>query len=118
MADPFAAALDAQFNAPGSAAAEYWPVSSDPITGIRVIRSRGDRAVRVGGDQVITDSEIVDVRISDVHAIGPGDRLKIGELSETGVFVPTEYLAISGEPVTDIEKLTWSVGAELIDPFE
>lgn len=117
MSDPFAAALDALFNAPGSAAAEYWPDYGDPITGIRIIRSRSDQRARMGDGEIISDSEVIDVRISEVAAICPGDRLRVGAADADGVFLPGDYLVVTGEAVTDAENMTWTFGAETTDPF-
>lgn len=117
MPDPFAAALDALFDAPGSAAAEFWPGNGDEAYRIRVIRSRGDQTQRFGDGQVIIDGEILDVRISEVPSITRGDRLRIGVIDDDDVFLPVDHLIITGEPLTDVEGITFTVGAQRIAPF-
>lgn len=117
MPDPFAAALDALFNAPGSAAAEFWPGNGEEAYRIRLIRSRGDQTQRFGDGQVIIDGEILDVRISEVPSITPGDRVRIGAIDDDDVFLPVDHLIVTGEPLTDVESMTLTVGAQTIAPF-
>ncbi len=100
--DPFAAALDALFNAPGSAAAVYVPVDGFP-TDIRVIRSQPDVNTSFGDSQIIQATNVFEIRRSEVAAPTHGGRLMIGD----------EIFAIQGDGRLDVEGLTWTIGAEL-----
>jgi hypothetical protein len=101
MSDPFAAAMDAMFQAPGSENATYIP-SSGPAVPIRVIRSRPDGLARFGDALILPAADAFEIRRSDVAAPAVGDVVAIA----AGGF------AISIEPIGDVEGLTWTCGAE------
>jgi len=98
--DPFAAALDAQFNAPGSAAAVYddGVLIARPI---RVIRSQPDADPSYGGQRIIQGTNTLAIRVSDVAEPVDGATVTIG----------TEVLTLHGDPMLDVEGLTWTCGA-------
>ncbi|WP_271300641.1 head-tail joining protein [Sphingomonas sp. CV7422] len=99
--DPFAAALDALFYAPGSAAAVYIP-EHGPIREIRVIRSQPDVEARFGDSQIIQATNLFEIRMSEVDRPAHGAQLFIGD----------EVYSIQGDGKLDLEGLTWTVGAE------
>ncbi|WP_294312750.1 hypothetical protein [uncultured Sphingomonas sp.] len=101
--DPFAAALDAQFNAPGSAAAVYIPADGYSAD-IRIIRSQPDVDVPYGSRRVVQASNAFEIRKSEVESPAAGDRLMIGD---------TVY-EILGDAMLDVEGLTWSCGADVV----
>ena len=115
MFDPFASALDAIFNAPGSEAAEHISIYGVRTPKVRVIRGRNDQMVRLGESQIITGTHRVEIRKSQVPDLCHGDRLMIGEIGDDGAFVAKEELALTGEPIGDDENLTWTIGAETVD---
>lgn len=98
--DPFVAALDAQFHAPGSAAAVY----DDEVMvahPIRVIRSQPDADPNYGGQRIIQASNSLSFRVSDVAEPIDGASVTIG----------TEVLILHGDAMLDVEGLTWNCGA-------
>ncbi len=109
--DPFAAALDAQYHAPGSAAAVYQPIEGPPRD-IRVIRSAPDRMTRFGDGQIINASTSIEVRVADVPRPQRGDAIVIGARLVDGVIVGGEAFELFGDPVLDLERLSWACGAE------
>ena len=100
--DSFAAALEALFNAPGSAAAVYISADRYPLD-IRVIRSQPDVEAAYGTTRSIQAANMFEIRKSDVGCPAPGDRLLIGD---------TVY-EILGDAMLDVEGLTWSCGADV-----
>lgn len=115
MSDPFASALDAIFMAPGSEAAEHISVFGVRTTGVRIIRGRNDQMARLGDGQIITGTHRIEIRKSQVADPREGDTLIVGRI-EDDVFVPAEELTLTGEPMGDDENLTWTIGAEPVDP--
>ncbi len=103
--DPFAAALDALFNAPGSAAAVYVPQGGDPVP-VRVIRSQPDTSANYQQARIVQEANSFDMRRSEVPAPASGDRLT----------VDGDTFEILGDPMLDVEGLTWVCGAERVAP--
>lgn len=103
MADPFALALDALFYAPGSAEAVFQPAGGPPVP-IRVIRSAPDREVRFGGGRVLDNAgTVLELRRSDVQNPADGDTVLIGD----------ETFRLFGDPVLDLERISWTCGANI-----
>lgn len=102
MRDPFAAALDAQFNAPGSAAAVYTGANGIGVP-IRVIVSRPDEDRPFGSTRIVKASAAVSLRVSDIANPVPGDTFA---LTATGA-----VMRLYGEPMIDNEGLSWTCGA-------
>lgn len=98
--DPFVAALDAQFHAPGSAAAVYEDgvLVARPI---RVIRSQPDADPSYGGQRIVQAANSLSFRVSDVPEPIDGATVTIG----------TEALTLHGDAMLDVEGLTWTCGA-------
>lgn len=114
MSDPFASALDALFYGPASEAAEYLSIYGQRTVDLRIIRSRPDRTVRFGENQVIAATIEVEIRKSQVPVVLAGDTIFVGDIVD-GVFEEREELALTGEPMQDEEGLTWRIGAEPVD---
>jgi len=112
--DPFAQALDAIFVAPGSTAAIYSPVDGEPF-GIRVIRSQPDETVSFGSGQVILETNIFQIRRSDVAHPDREDRVILGGELVDGEILGGDPFKLSGEPMLDTEGLTWTVGASPLE---
>ncbi|MFC3579125.1 head-tail joining protein [Sphingomonas hylomeconis] len=105
--DPFAAALDALFIAPGSVAAVY--ASGDgsaPPTGVRTIRDQRTEEMPIGSGPVPTNLNLLLLRRSEVAVPAAGDRLQVGNF--VGVAPGDPLFEIMGEPWLDTEGLTWS----------
>lgn len=115
MADPFASALDAIFHGPGSEAAEISTIYGQHIVDVRIIRSRADREARFGDGQMVAASCTVDIRRSQAPELNDGDRLLVGTIIGEA-FVPAEELVLTGQPVSDVEGMTWTVGYEAVEP--
>jgi hypothetical protein len=99
----FTAALDVLFSDPNlSAPALYQQVGIGPEVAIRVMRRSPDRMVEFGAARLVSDSVVLDVRISDCPELAAGDRLEIG----------AEIFLVQGTPKRDRERLVWT--AELL----
>ncbi|WP_336974178.1 head-tail joining protein [Sphingobium aromaticiconvertens] len=109
MSDPFAAALDAQFHAPGSAAADHDRDST--ITPIRVILSRPDQIDGYGQGQIVSGTVMIDIRRSDVPAPAPDDVVHVGVRDNDGILTISDSYMLTDEPISDVEAMTWSCGA-------
>jgi hypothetical protein len=96
----FAAALDRIFATPAMAVAAVWiSATTSEERPIRVIRRAPDRITEFGAGRFVSDTMMVDVRLSDLPAPTPGDLIIIGADSYT----------IQGEPLRDRERLIWSL---------
>jgi hypothetical protein len=99
--DPFAAALDVLFFAPGSSEAFYTPRGgAEQPAPIRVIRGQPDKAVGFGEQQVIEGTNVFEIRKSDVAEPEGGSIVRIGN---------TRFKLL-GEPMTDVEGLSTTIG--------
>lgn len=115
MPDPFAAALDAQFHAPGSVAADY--VGADGATSpIRAILSRPDQTDTFAGGQVISRTVIIDIRRTEIADPQPDDMVRVGTRDESGVLTVEAIYQLTDEPISDVEAMTWSCGAQEMAP--
>jgi len=96
----FAAAMDRIFATPSMAVAALWiSANTSEERPIRVIRRAPDRITEFGAGRFVSDTMMVDVRLSDLPAPTPGDLIIIGADSYT----------IQGEPLRDRERLIWSL---------
>ena len=104
--DPFAAALDVLFFAPGSDEAFYTPRGGaerpDPI---RVIRGQPDKAVGFSGQQVVEGTNVFEFRKSDVAEPVKGSVIRIADVR----------FKLLGEAMIDVEGMTWTIGGSLIE---
>lgn len=111
MSDPFAAALDAQFNAPGSAAAVYVPAEGQFVA-VRTIRSQPDETLTMGDTQIVVGSNIFELRRSEVGHPEDGAMLILGGFVDGAVVTGGEIFRLTGEPMLDVEGLTWKIGGQ------
>lgn len=111
MSDPFAAGLDVLFSAACSAAAVYQPQDGAPRM-VQVISSRPSDDMRVGTATIIVATAIFELRRAEVDRPQHGDRLGLGAIIIEGETVGGEWFELSGEPLLDVENLTWSIGGE------
>ena len=96
----FAAAMDRIFNHASMAAPALWiSATTSEERPIRVIRRAPDRITEFGAARFVSDSMMVDVRVSDLPDPRPGDLIVIGADSFT----------IQAEPMRDRERLIWSL---------
>jgi hypothetical protein len=95
----FAAAVDALFADPNLAReATYEPADGDPFP-VRVIARRADAVADFGEARLWSETTRFDVRVSEVAAPRPGDRIVIDAAT---------YI-VQGEPVRDRERLVWTL---------
>ena len=96
----FAAAMDRIYANPSMAAAAVWiSATTSEERPIRVIRRAPDRITEFGAARFVSDSMIMDVRVSDLPDPRTGDLIVIG----------AESFTIQGEPVRDRERLIWTL---------
>ena len=99
----FHAALDVLFGDPNlSTPALYQQMSIGSEVPIRVMRRSPDRMVEFGAARLVSDSVVLDVRVSDCPELAAGDRIEIAG----------EIFAVQGTPQRDRERLVWT--AELL----
>ena len=96
----FAAAMDRIYANPSLAVAALWisALTSEELT-IRVIRRAPDRINEFGAARLMSDTMVLDVRVSDLADPRPGDLIVIG----------TDSFTIQGEPVRDSDRLIWTL---------
>jgi hypothetical protein len=98
----FSAAIDAIFADPNMAAdALYRPARSSIDTPCRVILSLPDADTDYGAGSVVSDTQMIDVRVSEVAAPTAGDRFTVNG----------EALVVQGEPMRDRMRLVWKCEA-------
>ena len=71
---------------------------------VRVARRSPDRTAPFGEGRFVTDTNLIDVRVSEVAARAPGDTFQIG----------AEIYAVQGEPLRDADRLVWSAEVRLL----
>jgi len=99
----FTAALDVLFSDPNLyTTALYQQMGIGPEVPIRVMRRSPDRMVEFGVARLVSDSMVLDVRLSDCPELVAGDRFEIG----------AEIFVVQGTPQRDRERLVWT--AELL----
>ena len=96
----FAGAMDRIYANPSMAAAAVWiSATTSEERPIRVIRRAPDRITEFGAARFVSDTMMVDVRVSDLPDPRTGDLIVIG----------VDSFTIQGEPVRDRERLIWSL---------
>jgi hypothetical protein len=96
----FEAALGRIFGNPSMAVAAVWisAATSEERT-VRVMRRATDRITEFGAGRFVSDTMMVDVRVSDLPEPRSGDLLVIG----------ADSFILQGEPVRDRERLIWTL---------
>ncbi|MFB2533084.1 hypothetical protein ACEYYA_13020 [Paracoccus sp. p3-h83] len=95
----FAAAIDGLFRDPNIARdATYVADGGAPLL-IRVVTRRADEITGFGDARLWSETTRIDLRVAEVPAPRPGDRVEI----------EGEAFLIQGEPVRDRERLIWTV---------
>jgi len=95
----FSAAMDAIFADQNMAADATWtPQGGTPLP-VRVIRKAPDEMATFGATRLLSDTTLVDVRVSEMPTPKPGDTIIIG----------TDTFTIQGEPKRDRERLIWTL---------
>ena len=95
----FAAIVDALFADPNiGREAVYIAVGGAPVL-VRVVSRQADALTDFGDARLWSETTRVDLRVAEVPAPRPGDRLEIDG----------DTFLIQGEPVRDRERLVWTV---------
>jgi len=96
----FAAAVDLLFMDPNLSTPALYQKSGIGVEhGVRVMRRNPDRMVEFGAARLVSDSGVLDVRVSDCPELAAGDRFEIGD----------EIFVVQGAPQRDRERLVWTV---------
>jgi hypothetical protein len=99
MPDTLSAALEALFADPNIGRdAVYIADGGAPVL-VRVVARRADAITDFGDARLWSESTRIDLRVTEVPAPRPGDRIEI----EGDAFL------IQGEPVRDRERLVWTI---------
>lgn len=105
----FAAAVDAMFSDPVIARdALYritWHGGSTPV---RIILRTPDEITEFNGSRYVSDTMLIDVRVSDVPELAPGNIFELLDASGNSL---GEWYEIQGEPRRDSERLIWKAEA-------
>ena len=95
----FAVALDALFaDVNLGLDATWYPAGGAPVP-VRVIRKAPDEVTAFGSAQILSETTLVDVRVSEMANPKPGDGISIG----------VENFVIQGEPRRDRDRLIWTL---------
>ncbi|MCC5966668.1 MAG: hypothetical protein JJT99_14950 [Rhodobacteraceae bacterium] len=95
----FAAAIDNLFADPNIARdATYIADGGTPVL-IRVVTRQADEVTGFGEARLWSETTRIDLRVAEVPAPRPGDRVEIAG----------EAFNIQGEPVRDRERLIWTI---------
>lgn len=95
----FAAAVDLLFADPNIGKdAVYTPEGGTPVP-VRIIARRADEVTGFGEARLWSETTRIDLRVAEVSAPRPGDRIEIDG----------DAFLIQGEPVRDRERLVWTV---------
>ena len=100
MTTAFADALGVLFADPNlSTTALYQQAGVGVERAVCVMRRNPDRMVEFGAARLVSDSLVLDVRVSDCPELAAGDRFEIGG----------EIFIVQGAPQRDRERLIWTV---------
>lgn len=99
MVSAFSAAVNAIFADRNMAAVASWQPAAGGSTEVRVIRKGPDDRLRFGGATIVASTMVVDLRVSEVAAPSPGDRIVISG----------ETFEIQAPPEIDRERLVWTL---------
>ena len=95
----FAAAIDLLFTDANIGREAIWRAGGSGIgVDVKVVFRAPDTTASFGGGRFVAQSRFIDVRISEVPVLAPGDTFEIGS---------TIYL-VQGEPTRDDDNLIWS----------
>ena len=96
----FAAAMERIYANPIMAAAAVWiSATTSDERPVRVIRRAPDRITEFSAGRFVSDTMMVDVRVSELPEPRTGDLIVIG----------VDSFTIQGEPTRDRERLIWSL---------
>jgi hypothetical protein len=100
MPDALSAALAALFADPNIGRDAVYIADGGASVLVRIVARRADAVTDFGDARLWSETTRIDLRVAEVPASRPGDRIEI----EGDAFL------IQGEPVRDRERLVWTVG--------
>lgn len=95
----FATLVDRLFADPNVGRDAVYIAEGDAARMVRIVARRADEITSFGDARLWSETTRVDVRVADVAAPRPGDRLEIDG----------EAFTIQSEPVRDRERLVWTL---------
>ena len=95
----FAAAVSALFADPNIGRDAVYIVEGGAPILVRAVARRADASTSFGDARLWSETTRIDLRVAEVPAPRPGDRIEIDG----------EAFLIQGEPVRDRERLVWTV---------
>ncbi len=102
VATVFTTTIDALFADPNLGRdGLYRAGGADPGIPVRVILRRPDRVGEFGETRIVTETLLIDIRVSEVATPADGDTIEVDG---------TVYV-IQGEPIRDAERLVWTIEA-------
>ena len=101
-----AAALDALFADPNIGRDAVYTAEGGTPRLVRVVARRADEITGFGEARLWSETTRIDLRVAEVPAPRPGDRVEI----------ENEAFLIQGEPVRDRERLVWTVNLRPVWP--
>jgi hypothetical protein len=78
--------------------AVYEPAGREPVS-VRAVARRADAVTEFGDARLWSETTRLDLRVADVAAPRPGDR----------IVLDGEAFVVQGEPVRDRERLVWTL---------
>ncbi len=94
-----AAAIDALFADPNVGREAIYVAQGDAPKPVQVISRRPDAVTDFGDARLWSETQIFDIRASDLTSPQSGDLIEIGD----------DAFVVQGEPVRDRERLIWTV---------
>lgn len=104
----FAAAVDALFADPNIARDALFVAGGGEAVLVRVIERRPDVVSEFAGGRIASATAVFDLRVSEVAAPHPGDRI---EIPGSGPGQAGEAFLVQGEPRRDPARLVWTLEA-------
>lgn len=96
----FAAAMDRIFAQPSMAVAALWIcATTSEERPLRAIRRAPDHITEFGSGRFVSDTVVLDVRLSDLPDPRPGDL----------IVIDADSFTIQGEPLRDRDRLIWTL---------
>ena len=95
----FAVAMDAIFADVNLGLDATWYPAGGAPQPVRVIRKAPDEVTSFGAAQILSETTLVDVRVSEMVNPKPGDGISIG----------ADNFTIQGEPKRDRDRLLWTL---------
>ncbi len=99
MANAFSFAIDALFDDVNLGLDATWYPAGGAPRPVRVIRKAPDEVTSFGAAQILSETMLIDVRVSEMPTPKPGDGIAIG----------ADNFAIQGEPKRDRDRLIWTL---------